>query len=76
MVFCDKKNKTPPVQIPITLDGNCFRKVSLQRVLGYIIDDELSFTPHVENTTKKSKQTYNMLTRFPVMRADLSCTNI
>ena len=53
MVFYDKKNKASPVQIPITIDGNYLRKVSSQRVLGVIIDEELYFTPHVENITKK-----------------------
>lgn len=60
IVFYDKKSKAPPVQIPITIDGNYLRKVSSQRVLGVIIDEELYFTPppppHVENITKK-KQT-------------------
>ena len=65
MVFYDKKNKAPPVQIPITIDGNCLRKVSSQRVLGIIIDEEPSFTPQIENITKKSKQLYNRLTCFP-----------
>ena len=55
MVFCDKKNKASPVQIPITIDGNYLRKVSSQRVLGVIIDEELYFTPHVENITKKKQ---------------------
>lgn len=55
MVFCDKKNKASPVQIPITIDGNYLRKVSSQRVLGVIIDEEPYFTPHVENITKKKQ---------------------
>ena len=60
MVFYDKKNKVPHVQIPITIDSNCLKKVSSQQVLGIIIDEEeLSFTPYVENITKKSKQAYN-----------------
>ena len=53
MVFYDKKNKASSVQIPITIDGNYLRKVSSQRVLAVIIDEELYFTPHVENITKK-----------------------
>ena len=52
-VFYDKSNNAFLVQIPIIIDGNCLRKVSSQRVLGIIIDGELSFTSHVENITKK-----------------------
>ena len=72
MVFYDKKNKAPTVQIPITSDGNCLKQVSSKRVLGIIIDEELSFTPHVKNIyNKKSKQAYNQLTCFPEIPPDL-----
>ena len=60
MVFYDKKNKAPPVQIPITIDSNYLRNVSSQRVLGIIIDEELSFTPppspSMLKTTKKANK--------------------
>ena len=67
MVFYDKSNKAPPVQIPITIDGNRLRNVSSQRVLGIIIDEELSFTSHLENINKKINQAYNRLTHFTGM---------
>ena len=67
MVFYDKSKKAPPVQIPITIDGNCLRKVSSQRVLGIIMDEKLSFASHLENITKKISQAYNRLTRFTDM---------
>ena len=54
MVFYDKKNKASPVQIPITVGGNCLKKVFSRRVLGIIIDEELSFAPHIVNITKKA----------------------
>ena len=85
IVFYDKKSKAPPVQIPITIHGNYLRKVSSQRVLGAIIDEELYFTPppplppHVENITKKkSKQAYSCFTCFTDMHPDLAgkCINI
>ena len=60
MVVYDKKNKAPPVQMPIAFDGNCLKIVSSQQVEGIIIDEELSFSPYVENVTQKSKQAYVM----------------
>ena len=41
MVLYDKKNKAQSVQIAITIDGNCLRKVSSKRVLRIIIDEEV-----------------------------------
>ena len=70
MVFYDKKNKALPVHIPITIDGNCLSKVSLQWVLGIIIDEKISLTPHVENKKKANK--HNQLTGFPDMCPDLA----
>ena len=73
MIFYSKKNtKSSPPQIPLTIDGDSLKVVSSQRVLGIIIDDNLSFTPHIENIVRKCKQAYSRLTRFPDMRPDLA----
>ena len=56
MVLYYKKNKAQHVQIPITTNGNCVRKVSPQRVLGAIIDEELFFNPNIKNMTKKASK--------------------
>lgn len=41
IVLYDKKNKAQSVQIAITVDDNCLRKVSSKRVLRIIIDEEV-----------------------------------
>lgn len=34
-VFCDKKNKAPCGQIPVTIDGNCLKKVFTARTRNH-----------------------------------------
>ena len=41
IVLYDKKNKAQSVQIAITVDDNCLRKVSSKRVLRIVIDEEV-----------------------------------
>ena len=64
-----KKPKLPP--IPLTINGASLNKVSSQRILGITIDNNLSFSPHIENITNKCKRAYNRLTLFPDMLPDL-----
>ena len=56
MVFYDKKNEAPPAQIPIAIDGNCLKKFFSQWVIGIIINEELSFSPHLESITKTANK--------------------
>ena len=51
MVFYDKK-KLPP-DIPVTIDEKPLTKVKQKRVLRVIIDENLRFTCHIEQITKK-----------------------
>ena len=72
MLFYNKKRTASPPSIPVTIDGVPLKKVAQQRVLGLIIDEDISFTPHIENITIKCKQAYNRLTLFPDIRPDLA----
>ena len=72
MIFCNKKNTPAPPQIPLTIHGTTLKKVSSQQVLGIIIDENLTFTPHIEYITNRCKKAYNKLTLFPDMRPELA----
>ena len=66
MVFYDKKKlPPPPPDIPVTIDKKPLTKVKEKRVLGVIIDENLSFTSYIEQITKKCKTAYNRLTLHP-----------
>ena len=65
MVFCDKKKLPAPPDIPVTIDEKPLTKVKEKRVLGVIIDENLSFTSYIEQITKKCKTAYNRLTLHP-----------
>ena len=47
-------------------------KYKLKRVLGIVIDENLTFTSHIENITIKCKQAYNRLTLFPDLNPNLA----
>ena len=72
MLFYDKKKKPNPPPIPLTINGESLKRVFTQRILGIIIDNNLSFSPHIENITNKCKRAYNRLALFPDMRPDLA----
>ena len=72
MIFCNKKNTPAPPPIPAAVNGTPLKKVSSQRVLGIIIDEDLTFTPHIEYITSRCKKAYNRLTLFSDMRPDLA----
>ena len=59
-IFYNKSNTSAPI------------KVSFERVLRIIIDDDLTLTPHIKCTTRRCKKAYNRLTQFPDMRRDLA----
>ena len=65
MVFNDKKKLPPPPDIPVTINEKPLTKVKEKRVLGVIIDENLSFTSHIEQIIKKCKAAYNRLTLHP-----------
>ena len=54
MVFYDiKKLPPPPPDIPVAIDEKPLTKVKEKRVLRVIIDENLRFTSHIEQITKK-----------------------
>ena len=73
MLFYGQRKKPIPPSIPLTVNGVLpLIKVSNQRILRIIIDNNLSFSPHLESITKKCKRAYNRLTLFPEMLPDLA----
>ena len=65
IIFYDKEKMPPPPSIPVTIDGKSLIKVKAKRVLGIIIDEDLTFTTHIEHITQKCKVAYNRLTLYP-----------
>ena len=65
IIFYDKKKLPPPPSILETINGSSLTKVKAKRVLGAIINEDLTFTPHVEHITQKCKRAYNRLTLYP-----------
>ena len=65
ITFYDKKKLPPPPSIPVTINGSSLTKVKANRVLGIIIDEDLTFTSHVEHIIQKCKRAYNRLTFYP-----------
>ena len=64
IIFSDKEKMPPPPSIPVTIDGKSLIKVKAKRVLGIIIDEDLTFTTHIEHITQKCKVAYNRLTLY------------
>ena len=52
IIFYDKEKMPPPPSIPVTIDRKSLIKVKAKRVLGIIIDEDLTFTPHIERITQ------------------------
>ena len=71
MLFYDQRKKPNP-SILLTINRRSLNKVSSQRILGIIIDNNLSFSLHIANITNKCKRAYNRLTLFPDMQPDLA----
>ena len=72
IIFYNKKNTAAPPPIPLTVNGTPLKKVFSQRVLGIIINEDLTFTPHTEYIVSRCKKAYNRLTLFPDMRPDIA----
>ena len=71
-VFYNKKKLLPLPFLPVEIDEVPVSKVTNKRALGIIIDEDLSFTPHIAFITKKYKQAYNRLTLFPSLNPHLA----
>ena len=56
MVFYNKKKKPSPLSIPVTINEIPLKQVQTKRVLGIVIDENLTFTSHIENITIKCEQ--------------------
>ena len=52
ITFYDKKTLPPP-PIPVTINRSSLTKLKAKRVLGIIIDEDLTFTAHIEHITQK-----------------------
>ena len=67
IVFYNKRKKPSPPSIPVTINEIPLKQTKTKRVLGIVIDENLTFrfTSHIENITIKCKQAYNRLTLFP-----------
>ena len=63
--FLWQKKLPPPPDIPKTIDEKPLTKVKEKGVLGVIIEEDLSFTSHIEQIAKKCKTAYNRLTLHP-----------
>ena len=51
--FLWQKKLLPPGDIPVTIDEKPLTKVKGKRVLGVIINENLSFTSNIEQIAKK-----------------------
>ena len=60
-----KKKLLPPTDIQVTIDETPLTRVKEKQILGIVIVEQLSFTPHAELTTKKCRSAYNRLTSYP-----------
>ena len=65
MVLYDKTKLPPPPDIQVTIDETPLIRITEKLILEIVIDKQLSFTPHVELTTKKCRSAYNRLTLYP-----------
>ena len=59
------KRNYPPPDIQVTTNEMVLAGVKEKQILGNVIDEQLSFTPHVELTAKKYRSAYNRLTLYP-----------
>ena len=62
----------PPPPIPVTIVESSLTKAQAKRLLGIIIDEDLSFKLHIEHITQKRKIAYNMLTLYPELSPHLA----
>lgn len=60
-----QKKLLPAPDIKATTDETPITWVKEKRIHGIVIDEQLSFKPHVELTIKKCRSAYNRLTLYP-----------
>ena len=65
MVFYDKTKLPSPPDIQVTIDETPLIRITEKLIIEIVTDKQLSFTPHVELTTKKWRSAYNRLTLYP-----------
>ena len=70
--FLQQKYTSAPPSIPLTINSTTLKQVSFQQVLCIIIDEDLTFTTHIEYITSKCKKVCNRSTLFPDMQLDLA----
>ena len=58
------KRNYPPPDIQLTTNETLLAGVKEKQIHGNVIDEQLSFTPHVELTAKKHRSAYNRLTLY------------
>ena len=56
IIFYDKKKLPPPASVRVTINGNSLMKFKAKRVLGIIINKDLTFTPYIEHCNENVKQ--------------------
>ena len=66
MVFRNKKCPRPYNKIRLTLNGEELEEVSCHKVVGTLLDNELSFVPHFEKVVKSGYAALNQVKRFCV----------
>ena len=64
MLFPPSKNHTPDQPCIITINNNQIEVVNQIRFLGVLIDNLLTWTPHIDNIIKKLSQIIGILTRI------------
>lgn len=53
MLFSNSKSKSPNLPPIVTRQGSEIEQVNQYKYLGILIDDSLSFKPHIQNLAKK-----------------------
>uniref|UniRef100_A0A669EJS2 Reverse transcriptase domain-containing protein n=1 Tax=Oreochromis niloticus TaxID=8128 RepID=A0A669EJS2_ORENI len=59
MLFSNMKNSSQTVPVVSTLEGDLIEVVHTCKYLGFLIDDSLTFKPHIDNLVKKLKLLHN-----------------
>ena len=66
MVFRNKRCPRPYNKIRLTLNGEEIEEVSCHKVVGTLLDNELTFIPHFEKVVKSGYAALNQVKRFCV----------
>ena len=68
----DKKKLPLLLNIKATIDKTPLTRIKEKRVLGINIDGQLSFTPHVQLTTKKCRSACMKVTLYPYLAPNVA----